>query len=334
MDTGQQIFHIPTSASPPHGLLCLRNQFLVASQIHKQGSCGGGAIFIWPLNKPQSPLRSYPMESIGPVCCTKDGVYLAGGAPSGNAYLWEVTNGRLLKTWRAHHKSLNSMVFSDDDSLLISGSDDGMIHVLSMISGSITALAFCKLGLLSTSEDCTACLWDVATWAIIRRFHHKKGAITNLVVIPQSSLLSVPNRQRISNRSRVSLLDKYPQPATLSEGMPAHLFTCCSPKDHHTSIDFQRTNSMNQQILDLEQGWTPAAIQMKVETSVENRMWATRMTKHVMEMNKHLQSRLLDLMQFRLLWPPEVDSRTTRKKKKLKVESPPLQGEEQPLSQG
>lgn len=77
---------------------------------------------------------------------------------------------------------------------------------------------------------------------------------------------------------------------------------------------------------------TPAAMQMKVETCIENRIWATRMTKHVMEMNKHLQSRLLDLMQCRLLWPTEIDTPTSRKRKMLKIESPLLQGEEEPQS--
>lgn len=51
LDTGDHLLHIPTCASPPHGMLCLRNQFLVASQIHRHGSVGGGAIFFWSMNK-------------------------------------------------------------------------------------------------------------------------------------------------------------------------------------------------------------------------------------------------------------------------------------------
>lgn len=43
-------------------------------------------------SQPQQPIRSYPLEAIGPLSCTKDGVYLAGGALSGNVYLWEVCN--------------------------------------------------------------------------------------------------------------------------------------------------------------------------------------------------------------------------------------------------
>ncbi|XP_020217537.1 protein ROOT INITIATION DEFECTIVE 3 isoform X2 [Cajanus cajan] len=134
LETGEKLLHIPTCASPPFGFLCLRNRFLVASQINKHGSIGDGAILVWPFNKPQQPLLNYTVEAVGPLCCTNDGIYLVGGALSGIAYLWNVTNGKLLKTWRAHNKSLNCMAFSDDDSFLISSSVDGTICVWSMIS--------------------------------------------------------------------------------------------------------------------------------------------------------------------------------------------------------
>ncbi|GMY15092.1 protein ROOT INITIATION DEFECTIVE 3-like [Fagus crenata] len=436
LDTGDHLLHIPTCASPSHGLLCLRNQFLVASQIHKHGSVGGGAIFTWALNKPQSPLRSYPVEAIGSLSCTKDGLYLAGGALSGNAYLWEISNGRLLKTWHAHHKSLNCLLFSNDDSLLISGSDDDMedsgsspsllhyssehrssitgllttssssisvlvsssldgtckvwdfvsgrliqtqvyplaiaaivLHpeeqllfcgsvdgsifvnrldiglledpffiaeaqpvVLKGHNGGITALTFSELGLISASEDCTICMWDVVNWVIIRRFNHGKGAVTNLTVIPQSSLHSVSNHQRVSNQFHVSLLDKYPQPANSFKGTITPPSLCHSYEEKQTSLDFRSTDSLQQHIFDLEKKRTPEAVQMKVETCIENRMWATRMTKHVMEMNKHLQTRLLDLMECRMFWPTEIDIPTSKKREIIKFESSLLQGEEKPQS--
>ncbi|CAK7336679.1 unnamed protein product [Dovyalis caffra] len=444
METGDRIMHIPTCASPLHGLLCLRDQFLVASQVNKHGSVGGGAIFTWSINKPQQPLRSYPLEAIGPLTCTKDGLFLAAGSPSGNAYLWEVADGRLLKTWHAHRKCLKCLIFSNDDSLLISGSEDGVVCVWSVVSlldtedfgsscsllhyslehassitgllttsgianstfisssldatckawdlvsgrliqtqeyplgitaiiinpaeqllfagsmdgrifvsvldiglpehpfavareepvalkghnGSITALTFSSVGLISASEDCTVCLWDVISQVIIRRFNHKKGAVTNLVVIPRSSLHSASNHRRVSNQFRVSLLDKCPQPANSSNGILTLLHTCSSPKGHQSSVDFGITNLLDRQIFEMQQGQTPAAMQMKVETSMDHRTWARRMTNHVVEMNRHLQSRLLDLMQIRLLLATENDSPTTGKSKKLKIEiSPPPQEE-------
>lgn len=82
-----------------------------------------------------------------------------------------------------------------------------------------------------------------------------------------------------------------------------------------------------------QEEFSPAAMQMKLETSLEHRMWATRMAKHVMEMNTHLQTRLLDLMQSGLLrsTSTEIDSPPTKKREtRMFDESPPFQGEEQP----
>ncbi|KAJ8752635.1 hypothetical protein K2173_005524 [Erythroxylum novogranatense] len=414
METGDRVMHIPTCASPPHGLLCLNDRFLVASQVSRYRSVGGGSVFTWSLNKSQSPLRSYPIEAIGPLASTKDGVYLAGGSPSGNVYLWQVTRGTLLKTWFAHRKPLNCMTFSEDDALLISGSEDGMICVWCMISlldvenfnnspllyclvdhvssitglltttsmfisssldctckawglisgspiqtqeysigitaivldpteehlfsgsidgtifinvlhigleedpsifaedqpvelkghnGSITAMTFSALGLLSASTDCTVCLWNVASGVIMRRFDHRKGPVTNLLVLPISSLLPAPNHRRVFNQFRVSLLGKFPELDKLSRGMITTLHSCPSLEENHTLGDSGSTSSMNRQILRCRsQGQSPGALEMKVDINIENRIWALSMAKHVIEMNKHLQSRLLDMMQMRLFW--------------------------------
>ncbi|KAF6144630.1 hypothetical protein GIB67_006122 [Kingdonia uniflora] len=195
MEKGEQLLHIPTCASPPHGLILLGDHFIVASQVHKHGSFGGGAVFIWPLNKPQVPIRSYPIEAIVPLSCTKDAIYLAGGAPSGNVYVWEVISGKMLRTWRGHQKSLNCLSFSNDDSLLISGSDDGVtthcfnhsirslldvadhdsmpsfFHSLLEHSASITGLLSTSGSsnsvLVSSSFDGTCKVWDMISGRLL-----------------------------------------------------------------------------------------------------------------------------------------------------------------------
>lgn len=72
-------------------------------------------------------------------------------------------------------------------------------------------------------------------------------------------------------------------------------------------------------------------MEMKLETCLEDRMRATKMAKHVMEMNRHLQSRLLDLMESRLSQPKssEIDSPSMKKSKTVMLENPPLQQEEE-----
>ncbi|CAL5444439.1 unnamed protein product [Camellia sinensis] len=365
IESGENLLHIPTSASPPHGLICLANQCLVASQIHRQGSVAGGVIFIWPFNKPQAPVRSYPMESIGPITCTKDGTYIVGGAPSGNAYVWEISNGRLVRTWygmiiiwpmiglvwdlvtgrllqtRAFPLPITAIVVDPTDKKLFSGSADGTIFLNTLDfgvvedtsivledeptllmghNGSITALTCCGLGLVSASEDCTACLWDVVNCVIIRRFNHLKGFITNLVVIPQLSLFPKMNHNhKTFNQFRVSVLDKYPKPANSSEGVLTYLPSSSSRDEGHCiASEFRTTDLLKQQILEFETGETTAAMEMMVETRLESEAWATRMGKHVMEMNKHLQSRLLDMIQCRLLQQPSnVGLTTVRRKRKI-----------------
>ncbi|CAN1802259.1 Protein ROOT INITIATION DEFECTIVE 3 [Linum perenne] len=450
LDSGDRILHIPTCASPSYGLSCLRGQVLIASQANKHGSVGGGAIFSWYLNKPHSPIRSYQIEAIGPLACTFNGMYLVGGALSGNAYIWEVTSGRLVKTWRAHHRSFKCIAFTNDDSVLISGSDDGTILAWSLISlldvedvgssssllhfsmehkssitsllmpsgstnscfistsldatckvwelvsgsliqtreyptgiaaatlhptdrllvtgscidgrifvneldlglidepiagleqhmgvlkghnGSITALTFSRYGLISASEDCTVCLWDVGAKEILWRINHQKGPVTNLVVVLHSSLISTTNHhQRVSSRFCVSSLDKCPQPDDPSKGEIAFLPSCFYPNDvgQSTALDLSTSDSLDRQILEMMQEKTPESMGMKIEMKIGQQMWALRMTKHVMEMNKHLQCRLLDLMQTRLLlaWnkssfgaTSKKNEKKKKKKKKVKIES-------------
>ncbi|KAM7471506.1 hypothetical protein LguiA_009689 [Lonicera macranthoides] len=429
IETGDHLLHIPTCASSPNSLICLRNQYLVASQIHKPASVAAGVIFTWPLNKLQKPLRNYPVETVGPLSCTSDGIYLAGGTPSGNIYIWEVTTGRLLKKWRGHNVSLTSLAFSNDCSLFISGSEDGMIVIWSMISlldetecgrlppllsfstehmsfvtsllspsrrsssiflsssldgtckvwdvitgtllqtkafptpitaivldraekhlfsgtadgrifvnaidfrfvedtcfssgdqqivlnghkEAITALTFSSSGLISTSEDCTACLWDVINCVVVRRFNHQKGSITNLLVIPQSSLIPMQTNQRGSTNFRVSLLDKYPKAVNLSEGTITLVPSSRSLENQNTNTSVYRsTDLMNRQ-----RGTTPAAIQLKIETNIENRVSTMRMAKHMMEMNNRLRASLLKLAQSRLLQNAKNEKPTNKKRKRL-----------------
>ncbi|XP_019708352.1 protein ROOT INITIATION DEFECTIVE 3 isoform X2 [Elaeis guineensis] len=324
LETGEELMRIPTCASPPRGFLCIKNHLLVASQLQKHRQFGGGAVFFWPLNKPQAPQRSYPMEAIGPIASSKDGIYLAGGAPSGNVYIWEVWDlilGRVLQT-HVFSGAVTAMVVDPGEQLLFSGNEDGRIHVTELNIGlqenptvvseddsgvlcghkeTITALAFSSGGLwlISASKDCTACLWDVKTWHVVRKFSHGKCSIINLLVIPQFSL-SVSENNRNCQRPRASQLDKAPQLNTAPQGTVAFLPTYCSQEDHVLIPSFRTSRLTNRHILDLEQGRTQEAIQLKVEACVENRQLAVRMTKNMVSINKVLQSRLLDLMQLRL----------------------------------
>ncbi|KAI3465344.1 hypothetical protein Pfo_022007 [Paulownia fortunei] len=52
------------------------------------------------------------------------GTYIAGGGVSGNISFWE--------KWHAHYGAVSCLVFNDDQSLLISGAEDGYVRVWSL----------------------------------------------------------------------------------------------------------------------------------------------------------------------------------------------------------
>ncbi|MCO5552655.1 hypothetical protein L7F22_006171 [Adiantum nelumboides] len=161
----------------------------------------------------QPELKSYPVEPIGPLACTFDGAYLVGGGVSGRIYLWEVSSGRLLRVWAAHYKAVSCLVFSDDESLLISGADDGYVNVWPLLrvldsiedggaqgklqiaslyawSGHTLGVTgvFCGSGgsnaiVVSCSLDTSCKIWSLATGILLRTIKFP-SAINTIVVDP------------------------------------------------------------------------------------------------------------------------------------------------------
>ncbi|RCV10894.1 hypothetical protein SETIT_2G144800v2, partial [Setaria italica] len=134
INTGEEILRMHDCLAPPSGLACVAGCLLATSRPDKDQLVFGGAIYFWDLNKIQETNKSCIGEGIGPITCSRDGIYLVGGAHSGNAYIWEVTTGALLKCWRAHKSCISCLSFSQDSSLIISGSEEGTVHVWCMIS--------------------------------------------------------------------------------------------------------------------------------------------------------------------------------------------------------
>nr|KAJ0191899.1 hypothetical protein LSAT_V11C800453670 [Lactuca sativa] len=78
-------------------------------------------------------VKSFPTEAFNHLACNTDGTYIVGGGVSGHIYLWEVETGTLLKKWHGHYRPVTCLVFSNDQSLLISRSEDGTVRVWSLL---------------------------------------------------------------------------------------------------------------------------------------------------------------------------------------------------------
>lgn len=131
LQTGAEQLRYKTCASPPHGLTSVGSRFLACSQL-RDPSASSGHVLFWSWSKPQAQVKSFPAERIKPLAANSEGTYIVGGGLSGDIYLWEVATGRLLKKWHAHYRAVTCLVFSEDDSLLVSGSEDGCIRVWSL----------------------------------------------------------------------------------------------------------------------------------------------------------------------------------------------------------
>ncbi|KAH0862900.1 hypothetical protein HID58_080111, partial [Brassica napus] len=132
LKTGTEQLRFKQCASPAHGLTAVGDKFLAASQL-RNASGSSGSIFFWSWNKPQAEVKSFPLESITALAANMEGIYIVGGGASGDIFLWEVSSGKLLKKWHGHYQSVTCLLFSGDDSLLVSGSKDGYVRVWSLI---------------------------------------------------------------------------------------------------------------------------------------------------------------------------------------------------------
>ncbi|CAI0465162.1 unnamed protein product [Linum tenue] len=132
----KQSLHYKSCASTRHGLSAVGSRFLASSQL-RDPKLASGFIYYWSWSKPGVEVKSFVEEPIKPIAANREGTYLVGGGISGkipgNIYLWEVATGRLLKKWRGHLRQVTCLVFNDDDSLLVSGSEDGSVKVWALL---------------------------------------------------------------------------------------------------------------------------------------------------------------------------------------------------------
>ncbi|CAL9754428.1 unnamed protein product, partial [Musa acuminata subsp. burmannicoides] len=125
---------------------------------------------------------------IGSLVSNSEGTYIMGGGPSGIIYQWEVASGKLLTWWHAHYRSVTCLTLSKDESLLISGSEDGSVRVWSLmmyasagvlyrysfsehalrVTDVVTGHGLCNSIIISTSEDRICKIWSLSEGLLLR----------------------------------------------------------------------------------------------------------------------------------------------------------------------
>ena len=83
----------------------------------------------------EEPVGRFAMaEEMGPLVSSTDGTWLVAGGASGSIYAWEASTGCLLGVCKAHYRAVSCLAFALDDSVIVSGSDDAMVHVWDLAS--------------------------------------------------------------------------------------------------------------------------------------------------------------------------------------------------------
>ena len=85
-------------------------------------SASSPPILHWKCRLPEADMTSG--LSVSPC-----GYYVVGGGASGNCFLWSTIGGVLLRTFKAHYRSVTCLSWSDCGRYLVTGGADGMVHL-------------------------------------------------------------------------------------------------------------------------------------------------------------------------------------------------------------
>lgn len=134
------------------------------------------------------------------VALSRDGRWAAApgsGVDAAAVLLWDVETGELVRRFTGHEGNVTSIMFSPDQSQLISASWDNtlilwnvargeQIHRFIGHTGAVFDVAFSPDGnlLISGSEDRTMILWDVATATVLRRFEGFTDSVNTVAFSP------------------------------------------------------------------------------------------------------------------------------------------------------
>lgn len=128
-----------------HGLVASARCGLVAAALGARA-----AVHVWRWSKDQPIERMVCPERLACLAMSTDGAFIAAGGLNGKLYLWETSEGALLKVFDAHYARVTVIRFLGDSQSLLTAGEDGMFRVWSIPRYAFMASLFCFNALLFT----------------------------------------------------------------------------------------------------------------------------------------------------------------------------------------
>jgi WD40 repeat protein len=153
--------------------------------------------------EPELRIDSRHGGSVHSVAFSPDGKMLASAHNDSTIQLWDLGNGRVIRSFVGHTGHVPFVVFSPDGKMLAGGSPDQTVKLWEVSSGrfirlfkghkgSIYSVAFSPDGkmLASGSHDQTLKLWEVSSGRLIHSFEGHKSFVQSIAFSPDGKLLA------------------------------------------------------------------------------------------------------------------------------------------------
>lgn len=215
--SGSSLFSFKQSMSPKGGLAMVNKpgaSFQIGSIVTCQTDRAILNVYQWQRDQVLNKMTT--AEKMVSTASSHQGQYLAAATVSGKVYLWHIATGHLMRVFEAHYRRITQLAFSNDDSTLLTASEDASVnvwlvaHLINNSEDDITARPaplyswsdhtlpvtsiFVGSGTLSGARVCTASLdhtvklWDLATGQLLTTFLFPKP-VSAVIMDPSETTL-------------------------------------------------------------------------------------------------------------------------------------------------